>query len=142
MGLIMVKVTLTNLFDWEKARAGLLREEAVRRVELDALADTGAISAAIPGEVAEKLGLPTVRQGTVRVADGRSFAVSWVGGVLFEVLGRTAVSEAVVLPRGTQPLLGAVQLEVMDLVLVPGSGEVVANPAHPDGPVVPMLRTG
>lgn len=118
------------------------REEAVRRVELDALADTGAISAAIPGEVAEKLGLPTVRQGTVRVADGRSFAVSWVGGVLFEVLGRTAVSEAVVLPRGTQPLLGAVQLEVMDLVLVPGSGEVVANPAHPDGPVVPMLRTG
>jgi predicted aspartyl protease len=142
MGLIMVKMKLTNVFDLERVQAGQLSLEAVRAVEVEALADTGAISAAIPEEIAQRLGVPTFRTGTVRVADGRSLSVRWVGGILFEVLGRTALGEAVVLPPGTQPLLGAVQLEVMDLVLVPGTGAVITNPAHPDGPVVPMLRAG
>jgi len=28
---------------------------------------------------------------------------------------------------------------MMDLVVVPATGEVITNPAHPDGPILPML---
>ena len=35
-------------------------------------------------------------------------------------------------------VLGAVQLELMDLVVVPSTGEVVTNPEHPNGPEHPL----
>jgi hypothetical protein len=43
--------------------------------------------------------------------------------------------DAMVLPRGRQVLLGAIPLEYLDLVVVPKTGEIITNPAHPDGPV-------
>ncbi len=55
-------------------------------------------------------------------------------------MGRGVGGDAIVLPKGTKPLLGAVQLELMDFVVVPSTGEVIPNPAHPDGPILPMLR--
>jgi hypothetical protein len=94
---------------------------------------------AIPEDLAKKLGASVVRTDTVRVADGRRLTVDYVGPLWIEVLGRSMTGDAIVLPRGTTPLLGAVQLEMMDLVVVPSSGEVITNPAHPDGPIIPML---
>jgi hypothetical protein len=94
---------------------------------------------AIPLDLAETLGAPVVRHATVRVADGRVLPVDYVGPLWIEVLGRSMTGDAIVLPCETTPLLGAVQLEMMDLVVVPSTGEVTTNPAHPDGPIVPML---
>lgn len=121
------------------ADRGLIPHESVRYVEVDALADTGAIAMAIPEDVAEKLGAPVVRHHTVRVADGRSLPVHRVGPLWIELLGRGMSGDAIVLPRGATPLLGAVQLEELDLVVVPSTREVITNPAHPDGPIVPLL---
>jgi clan AA aspartic protease len=135
----MTKVKITSWADKGMAERGLIPRESVRQVEIDALADTGAIAMAIPEDVAEALGAGLVRRSTVRVADGRSIPVDYVGPLWIEVLGRTMTGDAIVLPRGTTPLLGAVQLEMMDLVVVPESGEVITNPAHPDGPILPML---
>ena len=84
-------------------------------------------------------GAAVVRRDTARVADGRVIPIDYVGPLWIEVLGRGMSSDAIVLPRGTTPLLGAVQLEMLDLVVVPSSGEVITNPAHPDGPIVPLL---
>ena len=142
MGLIMTKVRLTNFTDAEAAEAGLIPRSRVRSVEIEALADSGAINLAIPEDVAEKLGIRTLRTRTVKVADGRSIVVREAGALNIEVLGREMTGETIVLPRGATPLLGAVQLEMLDLVLVPSSGEVITNPAHPDGPIIPLLRTG
>jgi clan AA aspartic protease len=139
MGLVMTKVRIVNFADMQNANAGLISHDSVRAVEIEALPDTGAIAMAIPEDVAEKLGAPVVRQQPVRVADGRSLVVPCVAGLWIEVLGRSVTGEAYVLPKGTTPLLGAVQLEIMDLVVVPSSGEVIPNPAHPDGPILPML---
>jgi clan AA aspartic protease len=136
----MVKMKLVNFTDVQLAKAGHISEGQVRSVEIDALADTGAINMAIPEDVAERLGAPVVRRQRVQVADGRSMEVPVVGGLLVEVNGREAGGDAIVLPRGATPLLGAVQLEVMDFVVVPSTGEVIPNPAHPDGPILPMLR--
>ena len=139
MGLVMTRVKLANFMDMQNAEAGLLPRERIRSIEIEALADTGAIAMAIPEEVAEFLGAPVVRHETARVADGRRIPVRYVGGVYMEVLGRGVTGDAIVLPRGTTPRLGAVQLEMMDLVVVPSTGEVITNPANPDGPVLPIL---
>ena len=139
MGLVMTKVKITNMVDRQNAADGLIQADRVRGIEIEALADTGAIGMAIPEDLAEKLGASVVREATVRVADGRRLQVDYVGPLWIEVLGRSMIGEAVVLPRGTTPLLGAVQLEMMDLVVVPSSGEVITNPANPDGPVLPIL---
>jgi clan AA aspartic protease len=139
MGLVMTKVKLTNFTDMQMADRGLIPRESVRQVEIDALADTGAIAMAIPADVAEKLGASVVRHDTVRVAGGRVLPVDYVGALWIEVLGRGMSGDAIVLPRGTTPLLGAVQLEMMDLVVVPSTREVITNPAHPDGPILPLL---
>jgi clan AA aspartic protease len=139
MGLVMTKVKLTNFTDMQNARAGLIPADRVRAVEIEALVDTGAIAMAIPEDVAEMLGASVVRHDTVRVADGRAVSVDYVGALWIEVLGRGMSGDAIVLPRGTTPLLGAVQLEMMDLVVVPSTREVITNPAHPDGPILPLL---
>ena len=135
----MVKMKLTNFTDVQMAKAGFIPESQVRTAEVDALADTGAINMAIPEDVAELLGAPIVRRERVRVADGRSMEVPYVGGIWVEVMGRGVGGDAIVLPEGTTALLGAVQLEIMDFVVVPSSGEVIPNPAHPDGPILDML---
>jgi clan AA aspartic protease len=139
MGLVMTKIKLTNALDLRAATDGALPPEAVRSVEVEALADTGAIELCIPEEIAELLGVPITRTRRVTVADGRKLEVTVVGFLEIDVLGRGTLAEAIVLPRGTRPLLGALQLEQLDLVVVPRTGEVIGNPAHPDGPLIPIL---
>jgi clan AA aspartic protease len=138
MGLVVAKIKLSNLQDLFQAEEGRLPAEAVRTLEIDALADTGAIALAIPEEVAEALGASVISHDRVRVADGRSLDVPIVGGLRVEILGRVMTTDALVLPRGTRPLLGAIQLEFLDLVVVPKTGEVITNPAHPEGATLPL----
>jgi clan AA aspartic protease len=138
----MIKVRLTNFIDRVRADEGEMPESSVRTLEIEALADTGAIAMAIPEDIASTLGVQIAGSECVRVADGRSVTVKRARGLIIEVLGRWVQGEALVLPEGATPLLGAVQLELMDLVVVPSTGEVVPNPAHPDGPVLPMLLAG
>ena len=66
-----------------------------------------------------------------------SVAVAQLGGraAFVGMFGRDMFGESLVLPRGATPLLGVVQLEMLDLVVVPKTQEVIPNPAHPDGPV-------
>ena len=127
----MTKVKLTNFTDMQMAERGLIPREGVRHVEIEALADTGAIAMAIPEDVAEKLGAPSCAMtpsASPTAASSRS--ITWAP-LWIEVLGRGMTGDAIVLPRGTTPLLGAVQLEMMDLVVVPATGEVITNPGPP-----------
>jgi clan AA aspartic protease len=139
MGLVMTKIKLSNYNDVHAAKFGRPPPEVVRSVEVDALADSGAIELCIPEVFVELLGLTTMRYRRVTVADGRKLEVAIVGPLEVEVLGRGTFADAIALPRGTRPLLGALQMEQLDLVVVPRTGEVIGNPAHPDGPVIPIL---
>ena len=133
--LVMTKIKLSNSFDFRDAAEGRLAQEAVRAIEVEALADTGSFGLCIPEELAERLGVRTFTQRPARTADGRVIQVPVVGPVELEVCGRSMTGDAMVLPRGTQVLLGAIPLEYLDLVVVPKTGEIITNPAHPDGPV-------
>ncbi len=138
MGRIMNRIKLTNNTDFEKFREGSLALEKVRSVELDALVDTGAVALALPEDVIAKLGLRPEGKRKVRDARGKTVEVGWASGLKFEVLGRSMTCDAFVLPVGATPLIGQVQLEILDLIVDPRAQEVRVNPEHPDMPILDL----
>jgi clan AA aspartic protease len=130
MGKVMARVKLMHPHDWLYKQWGMLRPDQVRALELEMLVDTGAGTGVIPEEVVEALELPLMNyKHPVRLADGTARELP-VASVAFEILGREEMCSFWVLPRGTNPLLGQIPLEILDLVVTPGTGEVTTNPAH------------
>jgi clan AA aspartic protease len=113
----MAKVKLSNTTDEDKAREGSIPREAVRRVEVEALVDTGATMLVIPEDLVARLGLREYERRKVRLADGGVREVARVGSLRFEVLGRDMICDALVMPAGTPPLIGQMQLEALDLLV-------------------------
>jgi clan AA aspartic protease len=128
-----VRTVLTNAVDEDLTRRGQLAEDKIRRYEADALIDTGAVRSIIPPHVAEQLGLTTRGKRVVEYADGRNDVVDVTGPVLFKILDRDTLEEALIL--GDEVLIGQTVLEKLDLIVDCNSGRVMPNPAHPDQPV-------
>ncbi len=133
MGTVTVKVKLTNATDDALARRGQLAADQVRVYEADAVADTGAVRSVIPVHVLQELGLVIREQRVAQYADGRLDAVGISEPILFEILGRRAAEDALVL--GDAVLLGQTILEALDLLVDCAGQRLVPNPAHPDQPV-------
>lgn len=133
MGTVTVKVKLTNATDDALARRGQLAADQVRVYEADAVADTGAVRSVIPVHVLQELGLVIREQRVAQYADGRLDAVGISEPILFEILGRRAAEDALVL--GDAVLLGQTILEALDLLVDCAGQRLVPNPAHPDRPV-------
>jgi clan AA aspartic protease len=139
MGKVMTKLTLENFTDRENAANGLIRPEEVRRVEVEALVDTGATTLVLPADIAAILGVPIRDRKTARMADGSLSEVARVTGLYIEILGRDMTGDALIVPAGVAPLIGQVQLEMLDLVVDPRSQEARPNPRSPDAPMYDML---
>src|SRR5687768_1849999 len=115
MGKVMAKVKIINPDDQGLVRRGQLRPDQIRTLELDMLVDTGAVMPALPEEVVEMLDLPRhSKRRPVRMADGTVRELEVVD-IAMEILGRGYLGNAWVLPRGTNPLLGQIPLEALDL---------------------------
>lgn len=119
MGLVSVQVRLENV-----------RRPDLAPIEAPALADTGALHLCIPEHVAMQLGLDEFDRREVTLADGSRRLVSYVGPLLVTVANRKGLVGAMVL--GTEILLGAIPMEDLDLVVVPGTRQVIPNPANPN----------
>jgi predicted aspartyl protease len=130
---IRTRVRLTNAVDDARARAGEIPPEAVRSYEADALIDTGAVRSVVPVHVRERLGVGVRGQRVAEYADGRKDRVDVTGPIVFELLGRDTLKEALVL--GDEVLIGQTVLEKLDLLADAQGRRVVPNPAHPDQPV-------
>jgi clan AA aspartic protease len=135
----MTKVKLTNREDEMMARRGLLPPNEVRTLEIEVLVDTGATMLVLPADVCRKLGLTEVDRRRVRYADGRVGEVPRVTNVGIEILGRDMVGSALVEAEGTTPLIGQIPLEELDLVVNPGTGDLMPDPASPDAPLLDLL---
>jgi clan AA aspartic protease len=133
MGEIRVKVNLTNAVDEELARLGQLPPEKVRMYEADAMVDTGAVMSVIPQHVLHKLGSSIRGQRVAEYADGRKESVGITFPILFDVMGRDTMEEALVL--GDEVLIGQTVLEKLDLHADCANRRLLPNPAHPDQPV-------
>jgi clan AA aspartic protease len=133
MGQIRAKVRLVNALDEALARRGQLPASHVRVYEAEAMVDTGAIRSVIPVHVLHQLGLETRGQRVAEYADGRLEAVGITEPLIFEILGRDTLEEALVL--GDEVLVGQTVLEKLDLVADCANRRLFPNPAHPDQPV-------
>ena len=99
-------------------------------VEIDALADTGAVHLCIPSHTQIQLKLAQIDEKEVTLADGSRRLVPYVGPIELRYRNRTGFSGALVM--GNRPLLGAIAMEDMDLVVVPKTRTVVVNPDSPN----------
>jgi hypothetical protein len=55
------------------------------------------------------------------------------GPIRLKFQDRDCITDAFVLPDNEEPLIGAVPMELMDLVVVPTQNKLMYNPLHPDG---------
>jgi len=133
MGEVRTRVVITNAVDEELARRGQMSADQIRSYEADALIYTGAVKSIIPPHIVEQLGLSIRGQRVVEYADGRKDVVDVTGPVLFRILDRDTMEEALVL--GDEVLIGQTVLEKTDVLVDCNSRRIIPNPAHPDQPV-------
>lgn len=119
MGLTNTKILLRNP-----------RLPELESVEIDALADTGAVHMCIPSHVQLQLQLEETDKKEVTLADGSRKLVPYVGPIELRYKNRVGFAGALVM--GDQPLLGTIPMEDMDLVVVPRTREVIVNPENPN----------
>jgi len=137
MGEVKVEVNLENPIDRELVRLGLLTEDQARSFAVRILADTGAVMLVLPQDEVEALGLREVRKAVVRYADERTEERSVAGPVTVRVNGRAATVDCIVGPPNSEPLLGHVVLEIMDLLVDPLQQKLVPRP---ESPFLPELK--
>src|SRR5580658_5368603 len=133
MGEIRVKVLLTNSLDEALNRRKKLKKSAVRSYEADALVDTGAVRSVIPAHVMQALGVMSRGNRVAEFAAGRTETVAVTEPIIFDVMGRDTLEEALVL--GDEVLIGQTVLEKLDLLADCANRRLVPSPAHPDQPV-------
>lgn len=138
MGEIRTKVLLTNAVDKALAAQGKLPLGDVRKLEVDAVVDTGAVSSVLPPQVAETLGLISRGKRVAQLADGHNEVVSVTGPIVFEIMTRNSIDDALIL--GDEVLIGQTVLEKLDLLADCPNQRLVPNPAHPDQPVLKIRR--
>lgn len=133
MGLTYAVIELVNQYDEYRSEEGLLPKDEIRRWSGEFMIDTGAIRMAINEEIKEKLGLKNGNLMNVAMADGSIKQIELVGGIKVRFGDRTCYTDAFVLPGNTEPLMGAIPLEGMDLVVTASENKLEYNPKHPDG---------
>jgi len=137
MGEVKVEVKLENTTDRELVLRGLLTEDQVRTFNIHLIADTGAVMLVLPQDEVEALGLREIRKAVVRYADERKEERPVAGPVTVRVDGRAATVDCIVGPPNSEPLLGHVVLEIMDLLVDPLQQKLVPRP---ESPFLPELK--
>jgi clan AA aspartic protease len=131
MGLIYADIELINGDDMALARRHYLGEEDIKRMHVSMLVDTGAYNLCINETIQQQLQLPIIEKRTAETADGRVVEMDVVANVEVRFRNRTTNCRAMVLPGDSEPLLGAIPLEDMDVLIHPSRQELIVNPDHP-----------
>jgi len=119
MGLVNVKVILKNP-----------RKKNLKALEVEALADSGAVHLCIPEHIKIQLKLEELDKKEVTLADGEKKLVPYVGPIEIRFKDRIGFAGALVM--GDQILLGAIPMEDMDLVIIPNKRILDVNPDSPN----------
>lgn len=119
MGLVSAKLILKNP-----------RKPDLSPVEVEALADSGAVHLCIPQHIQIQLELDEVDKKEVTLADGSNKLVPYVGPIELHFKNRVGFVGALVM--GDQSLLGAIPMEDMDLVIIPRTRTLDVNPESPN----------
>jgi predicted aspartyl protease len=129
MGKVIEKVKLTNLF------------EPTKLVEIEAVIDTGATMLVLPQPVVDELGLKRIGDRRVRYANNQVQVRPVYRGVILELKGRDDIFSVLAEVEGSDPLVGQIVLEALDLVVDMSAKMVIPNPRSPDIPMVEILMS-
>jgi clan AA aspartic protease len=138
MGVVYAEIELINSADVESARRYRIGEEAIRRMRLNMLVDSGAYMMAINETIQSQMDFPFLEKRKVQLASGQVVEYDVVGPIEARFANRRAVCSAFVLPGDSEPLLGAIPMEEMDVLIHPKRQELVVNPEHPYYAVLKM----
>ena len=118
------EITLRNVEDEFKVKEGIIKEEEIRQVNVDALVDTHAWTLVINEALRQRLGLDVTETEPGTLSDGTLVAYNVAGPIEVKWKNRRTICEALVLPNIKDVLLGAIPLEAMDLTVDPQKGEL------------------
>lgn len=135
MGLVYADIEIINFADETLSEDGYLPKERIRKVIVKAMADSGAIRLSINENIKNQLGLRVRQQLNISLADGTKRTLDVAGPIRLKFGDRDCITDAFVLPDNEEPLIGAVPMELMDLVIIPSENKLMYNPMHPDGPL-------
>jgi clan AA aspartic protease len=127
MGKVVEKVKIRSLFEPTKTK------------EVEAVIDSGATMFVLPEDIVRELGLEKIREATVKYANNQIQRKSVYAGLVAELKGRVGSFEVVAEVEGSQPLIGQLVLEALDLVVDPRSRTLIPNPRSPEMPMVEIL---
>ena len=113
-------------------KLGNVRRDDLAPINVRAMADTGAFLTCVPESVAVQLDLEESEKRSITVADGSTRMVSFVGPLRIWFKNRQTICGALLM--GDEVLLGAVQVEDMDVVLQPRTQSIDVNPNSPNFP--------
>ena len=131
MGRVYVEIELVNHDDMVRAKDGHIGPDKVRKKIVTFMVDSGADYLCINEAIQQELQLSVLESPTFTVADGSKKQMDIVGPVDFFFQNRRGTADAVVLPGDSVPLLGAIPMEIMDVVIHPKSQTLTVNPDSP-----------
>ena len=106
------------------------RKSELRSIEVNALANSGALHLCLPKHIALQLELDELYKREVTIANGCKKLVPYMGPVEVKFENRGCYTGALVF--GDEVLLGAVPMEDMDIVINPAKRTVTVNPENPN----------
>jgi clan AA aspartic protease len=130
MGLIHAEIKLTNGEDLYAVKKNLIDKDDVKNLNIHCLVDSGAHHLCINENIQGILQLPFIEKGQSNLADGSMLECDIVGPVVVEFEGRRCRCDAWVLPGESEPLLGAIPMEMMQLVISPTDQKLAVSPEN------------
>lgn len=129
VGRVVVDVVVENFEDRSRAARGEISPDQVRRVQVQALVDTGVTFFCLPKSLVEKLGLSFVMDKESRTVAG-PITLGIYAAAHLEVQGRSCITQVLALPESRQVLLGQIPLEMMDWWVDTKNQRLTGNPEH------------
>ena len=128
MGLVYADITLISGEDLVLARRNIIGEEEVKQMTVSMLVDIGSVYMCINETIKEQLQLQIIEKRKGQLANGEVAEYDLVGPIEVKFKNRRCHVDAMVLPGDSEPLLGAIPLEDMDVPVHPYRRELVVNP--------------
>ncbi len=131
MGLVYAEIELISGDDLVLYRKGYVQKDQIKRMQVEALVDSGAYMLAINQRIKSQLDLPPVDEQVAELADGSQVRLEIVGPIEIRFKNRRANVDAMVLPGDSEVLLGSIPMEDMDVLIDPKQQKLIVNPASP-----------
>lgn len=132
MGAVHADIEIINGEHLTMVRRGYMDKDEVQRMHVRMLVDTGAYTLCINENIQEIFQFPVIETKRFRLANDLVADCKIVGCVELRFGNRRFEGGAIVLPGDSEPLLGQIPLEDMDVLVDSKRQELVVNPAHPD----------